>query len=273
MSKVLVTGATGFLGKYVVKELLNNPHDVVALGNSEIRAKHFEGIFKEVPLYLHDLSHEYGYLKKIIKKHDIEYIIHCAALKHVNLCESNVLRAVEVNVEGTKNIIRAANETNIKNIIGVSTDKSINPSCIYGTTKKLSEEMLKSQNFGIFQGVNYFYSTGSVLEIWETQMRKAQRITANKTAIRYFASVQDIAKTIVNNLDTKSVFSTKECYKIRISDLQKAFSNFYKYNKTEEYSLLSIEKNIEELPENVRVIEPSIDDICELIREYKKNEI
>ena len=162
MSKVLVTGATGFLGKYVVKELLSNLHEVVALGNSEIRAKHFEGIFKEVPLYLHDLSHEYGYLKKIIKKHDIEYIIHCAALKHVNLCETNVLRAVEVNVEGTKNIIKAANETNIKNIIGVSTDKSINPSFIYRITKKLAEEMLKSQNFDIFQGVNCFYSTGSV---------------------------------------------------------------------------------------------------------------
>jgi FlaA1/EpsC-like NDP-sugar epimerase len=273
MSKVLVTGATGFLGKYVVKELLSNLHEVVALGNSEIRAKHFEGIFKEVPLYLHDLSHEYGYLKKIIKKHDIEYIIHCAALKHVNLCETNVLRAVEVNVEGTKNIIKAANETNIKNIIGVSTDKSINPSCIYGITKKLAEEMLKSQNFGIFQGVNYFYSTGSVLEIWESQMKKGQKITANKTAIRFFASVQDIAKTIVSNLDTKSVFSTKKCYKISISDLQKAFSIFYDYNKTEEYSLLSIEKTIEELPENMDVVELSVEEICNLIKLYKESEI
>jgi FlaA1/EpsC-like NDP-sugar epimerase len=273
MSNVLVTGATGFLGKYVVKELLEKNHKVVALGNSELRAAMFQTIFKETPLYLFDLSNDYGQIKKIIKEHNIEYIIHSAALKHVSLCESNVMRAIDVNIIGTKNIINAANECNIKNIIGISTDKSINPSCIYGTTKKLVEDMLKNQNYGIFQGVNFFYSSGSVLEIWEKQMKEGNKITVNNHANRYFTLAQDVAKTVVNNLDRKETFSIDKCYKINISDLQKAFSKFYSYFDIQEHNLLKVEKTQEEVPDNVQIIEANIEDILSLIKTHKLCEI
>lgn len=273
MSNVLVTGATGFLGKYIVKELLENGHNVVALGNSEIRAKMFQTSFRDVKLYLFDLSKDYGQIKKIIKTHNIEYIVHCAAFKHVDLSESNVLRVVDVNINGTMNVINAANECGIKNVIGVSTDKSINPSCVYGTTKKLSEDMLRNQKFGIFQGVNFLYSSGSVLEVWEKQIKQNKKITVNNSAIRYFVLAQEAAKTIANNLDTTETFSVDKCYKINISDLQKAFSAFYNYYEVKEYDLLKVEKVVEEAPDNVEIIDVLPEEALSLIKIHKINEI
>lgn len=273
MSNILVTGATGFLGKHLVKQLLSDGHNVVGIGNSETRAKYFEALFSEAPLYLLDISSDFAQLKKIVKKHNIEYVIHCAAFKHVNLCEINVIRAVDININGTKNIINTANELGIKNVIGISTDKSINPSCVYGMTKKISEEMLRNENFGIFQGVNYLYSTGSVLEIWEKQMKENKKITVNTSATRYFSPINDVVNTIIDNIETKEHFSTNVCYKISIGDLQKAFSIFFDYHEFEEYNPLSVEKTIEEIPENVTVVEPTVQEIVELIKAYKINEI
>ena len=273
MSNILVTGATGFLGKYVVKELAERSYSIVALGNSEIRAKMFQTSFKNVPLYLFDIAEDYGQIKKIVKEHKIDYIIHCAAFKHVDLSESNVMRVVDVNINGTRNVINAANQFALKNVIGVSTDKSINPSCVYGTTKKLSEDMFRNQKFGIFQGVNFLYSSGSVLEVWEKQMNQNKKITVNNSAIRYFVLAQEAAKTIVDNLNLKTTFSVEKCYKINISDLQKAFSKFYDYHKIEQYDLLKVEKIEEEPPEGVEIINLSVDEIVSLIENYKLNEI
>ena len=87
-----------------------------------------------------DISSSKLKLSYIMGLHDVDYIIHTAAMKHVRICEENPTRAIEVNVVGTKNIIEAALENNIKNIIGISTDKATNPSCVYGNDKALYGE-------------------------------------------------------------------------------------------------------------------------------------
>ena len=42
------------------------------------------------------------------------------------------------------------------------------------------EKMFLENNFSVFQGVNYFYSTGSVLDIWDNQIREEKQLTVNK---------------------------------------------------------------------------------------------
>jgi len=268
MSNILITGISGFLGKNLCKHALKLGHKVFGIANSEYRYKNFESTCPEIKVYNLDISSDNNLIKKIVKEEKIDYIIHSAAMKHVGVCEKNILRTVDVNILGTKKIIEAANELNIKNVIGISTDKSINPSSAYGMSKFFMEKMLLESGYGVFQGVNFFYSSGSVLEIWDKQRLENKKISANKNAIRYFTLVDDVSKKILENLNSKNIFSVDECYKINIGNLSDAYCTFYKYYNSENYDMLAVEKNIEEAPINVRILELDTKKIEELFFKY-----
>ena len=60
--RVLVTGATGFLGRHVIKKLLNNKHEVIALARDEKKAKQFDW-YSNVNFICQDIHHERPDLK------------------------------------------------------------------------------------------------------------------------------------------------------------------------------------------------------------------
>ena len=110
MKNVLVTGATGFLGKYLIEELLNNDYEVVAQGRKEN--------------VLSDIKEKYNV--KILKcsldeiknvKLKVDYVIHAAALSTVwgkweDFYNSNVI--------GTENVIDFCKKNNVKRLVYVS---------------------------------------------------------------------------------------------------------------------------------------------------------
>jgi UDP-N-acetylglucosamine 4,6-dehydratase len=267
---VLVTGATGFLGKRLISHLLESGYEVIGTGFSETGIKKFEReVSKSVDIYAVDLGSDYAAFKNIVKKHKVQYIVHAAALKHVGICEDNPSRAIRVNVLGSMNVVRAALECDVKNVIAVSTDKSIDPTCTYGMTKKLMEEVFKENNFGIFQGVNFLFSSESVLDVWDQLREQNKTILSNPTAIRYFCTVNQVCESITDSLERKDVFSVEHCYRISISNLQKAFSIHHNYWNVSEYKPLDIEKTEEELPlGNIQISEPSTSEVVSLFEEF-----
>jgi len=270
---VLITGATGFLGKRLAHSFLKEGHPVVATGHSESGIKEFERrVAKDIPLYAVDVGGHYTVIKNIIKKHSVKYIVHAAALKHVGICENNPGQAVQTNIIGSKNIIRAAIECDVENVVAISTDKSIKPLCLYGMTKKLMEEMFLENNFGVFQGVNFLFSSGSVLDIWDKLRLTNKPILVNMEAIRYFSPIAQVSEKIVSAIDTKKRFSVEECYKISISNLQKAFSEYHDYWNVSEHAPLDIEKAEEELPlKSINIVEPDNNLIIELLHNHYKS--
>ena len=78
---------------------------------------------------------------------NIDYVFH-AALKQVPSCEFYPLEAVKTNIIGTNNILTAANRTNVKKVIFLSTDKSVQPVNAMGMSKALMEKVViaKSRN-------------------------------------------------------------------------------------------------------------------------------
>lgn len=271
---IFVTGATGFLGKHLCLALLKKGYSVVGTGHSEASIKDFERTFnKTIPIYQIDISSSYSLIKTIIKKHSIEYIIHAAAMKHVGICEDNPSRAINVNILGSQQIIRAAIDSNITNVIAISTDKSVNPLCVYGMTKKLMEDIFLEHNFGVFQGVNFLFSSGSVLDIWDDMKNKNKTIFAHPTAKRYFCLIEEVCTKIINSLDKKAIFSINQCYNISIADLQKAFSTYHNYWNVKEHIPLEVEKQEEELLlNNIIIHEPTIEEIVELLSKHYKRE-
>ena len=151
--KVLVTGASGLLGKKVIKELLDKDYNVVALYNrNQIPFNHD----KLIKIQL-DLSNKV-YLEDLILKKKPDIIIHLAAYTNVDGCEINKDKAWSINVEATRSIVRAARVVKA-HIIYISTDyvfdgekglyketDTPNPINYYGLTKLIGEEIIRSSD-------------------------------------------------------------------------------------------------------------------------------
>lgn len=268
---ILITGATGFLGREISRQLNICGDNVIGIGHSEKRTHEASFLFQEhgqeIDLYSLDLSSHVSQLDYIMKKHDVEYVIHAAAMKHVGISEDNPYRAVQVNVIGSMNVLDACCTNQIYNLIGISTDKAINPSCVYGSTKHLMEKMFLEKGYSICQGVNFLFSDGSVLDIWKNQAAKGKPITVNKNdTIRFFIDVKDFADLVLKSMDKGGeIFLPQSCYKISLHDLAKVFCKVNSCTSRQIYTPSNAEKIVEEIPEGIKVVNADLEIIESLL--------
>lgn len=177
MSNYLITGGTGSLGTALVEELLKQKaHKIIVLSNDENQIVNFKQKYKDksLRLFLGDIR-EYDRLVRAF--HKVDYIIHTAALKHVDIGELNPIDMVKTNILGTKNVIEAAIDCKVKKVLTISSDKAAEPSNLYGATKLCSEKLtieanvysdqtkLSAVRFGNFIG-----SRGSVFDKLKDQL-------------------------------------------------------------------------------------------------------
>jgi UDP-N-acetylglucosamine 4,6-dehydratase len=97
------------------------------------------------------------------------FVIHAAALKHVDACEFNPSEAIKTNVIGAMNVIDAAKACGVKRVVALSTDKACNPVNLYGASKLCSDSLMIAANsesqcmFTVVRYGNVFTSRGSVV--------------------------------------------------------------------------------------------------------------
>ena len=266
---ILITGGSGFLGNSLVKESLVRNHTVVGCGHSEVSIQRSRQKYPQVPFYSIDISDK-ELLGNIVDKHAIEYIIHTAAMKHVGICESNPTKAIKTNVKGSYNVIQVSKQFNVKNVIAVSTDKAINPSCVYGCTKLLMEKMMIEHGYSTLQGVNFFFSSGSVLDIWDQALKRGDPIAINtKDTTRYFIGAPDTAKKILDNLNSKGTYITLDkCYQVSLHTLSAAFCSYHNYDNITDYTSISAEKTEEEVPQKIKIIKTNQTSLKKLLGEH-----
>jgi dihydroflavonol-4-reductase len=147
--KVLVTGATGFLGGRTIELLLKEGHEVVALVRS---TSNIEGLPKNIEVREADLFDEAS-LEKAVQ--DVDAVIHFAA--YFNFYPSDEQLMFKVNVEGTKNLMNACVGTQVQRFIYCSTtetmghiryppgteDTELRPDFAYGESKILAENAIR----------------------------------------------------------------------------------------------------------------------------------
>jgi FlaA1/EpsC-like NDP-sugar epimerase len=185
--KILVTGGTGSIGSEVVRQLLRYEPDVVRIFSRD-ETKQF---------FLHEDLQQYGNVRFLIgdvrdkerlstAMEDIDIVFHTAALKHVPSCEYNPFEAVETNIRGTQNVIRAAVQKDVERVVAISTDKAVNPINVMGATKLLVERLISSAQFSVglhptkFACVrfgNVIGSRGSVLDLFRQQIKQGGPVT------------------------------------------------------------------------------------------------
>lgn len=161
---ILVTGGTGYIGSHTVVELIQAGKDVVILDNlvnssteSLNRIKQITGV---LPKFHECDMTDLASLNEVFSQHDIESVIHFAALKAVGESSQIPLEYYRVNVGGTITLLRAMAENNVKqivfsssatvygdatkhkNMIPIPEECPIGPTNPYGRTKSTIEAIL-----------------------------------------------------------------------------------------------------------------------------------
>lgn len=131
-SNILVTGGTGFIGSHLVKSLLRYKARIV-IPYIEIDPRslfYLDKLSKKVNAEYLDVTNK-NELFKLIKKYNIDYIIHFAAQTVVTEAYQHPFKTLKTNIMGTVNILEAArNYKNIKGIIIASSDKAYGKTAI-----------------------------------------------------------------------------------------------------------------------------------------------
>lgn len=276
---ILITGITGFFGRNFVKYLFDKKINcqIIGTAHSEYKLAHFKKFFPDIKTYIIDLSSARFEtdIELIIKKHNINYIVHSAAMKHVDICQENPEIALHINIISTNILIKISKRNNVNNLIALSTDKSNNPCNIYGITKYIMQENVISNGYSVYQGANFFWSDGSVLDIWYNQFMKKQPLTIrNPNHIRYFNTIDYVCDRIFKNIYNKNkIILPDQVYIIKLDDLVKAFMKYFNYDKIKFIYEYDFEKNIEILQDDSKIkkIELTQDELLKIIDKYYKN--
>lgn len=196
---IAITGGLGSIGSRIIHKILSySPEKVLLLDNRET------GLFyaseyssdERVKAFFCDVR-EREQVKRMLK--NVDAVFHAAAMKHVVIGEKNPFETVKTNVIGTQNVIESCLEQHVEKMILISTDKAVNPTNVMGATKLLAERLVSAMcnirtkddtKFGIVRFGNVLYSRGSVLEIWEKQLKSGKKITITDPEMtRFFMDV------------------------------------------------------------------------------------
>ncbi len=209
---LLITGGTGSFGNAVLNRFLKTDIGEIRIFSRdekkqddmrhEFQAKMPEAAEK-IKFYLGDVRN-LDSVKNAM--HGVDYIFHAAALKQVPSCEFFPIEAVKTNVLGTENVLTAAIEAGVKNIVCLSTDKAAYPVNAMGTSKAMMEKVIVAKSRTVDPAKtkicctrygNVMCSRGSVIPLWIDQIRAGQPITLTDPSMTRFIMSLDEAVDLV----------------------------------------------------------------------------
>lgn len=177
MESILITGGTGSFGKAFVKKILADYKHVKRLVIfSRDEQKQFQMAHEfpidKYPAIRYFIGDIRDYERFRIALKGIDTVVHAAAMKHVPIAEYNPMECIKTNIIGAENIINACLESDVKNVVALSTDKAAAPINLYGASKLASDKLFIAANnikgskdikFSVVRYGNVMGSNGSVI--------------------------------------------------------------------------------------------------------------
>jgi UDP-glucose 4-epimerase len=220
---IVVTGGTGSLGKVLVRRLLGGemgrPQRITVFSRDEAKQHdmrlHYKNRvvatdeivyrnFAELLTFVIGDVRDYHSVASVLRTADV--VVNAAALKQVPTCEYFPYEAVQTNITGPENIIRAIRENGlaIDTVVGVSTDKACKPVNVMGMTKAIQERVFTSANltcpdtrFVCVRYGNVLASRGSVIPLFHEQIRSGGPVTITTTDMtRFLLSLEEAVDTV-----------------------------------------------------------------------------
>jgi UDP-N-acetylglucosamine 4,6-dehydratase/5-epimerase len=201
--KVLITGGTGTVGKALISQ---NDNEYISISRNEENISKLKREYPEVKCYVGNIEDE-GLLLRVFKEVKPDVVVHAAAMKHIDLMETNPIAGCNVNVMGSLNVVHASLINDVPITIGVSTDKACMAESVYGASKYLMERVFMNTNtdenrFALTRFANVAHSAGSVLPFWLNlyEQKKSLKLT-DPNMNRLIFTKEDAASLINRTID------------------------------------------------------------------------
>ncbi len=256
--RVLITGASGSIGSELSRQLLSGgaqrlylfDHEENSLYETEkeLRILQAAGVGEAatiVPI-VGELK-DRDFTRFIIGRLNADVIFHCAAYKHVPMMEMNPVEAIKNNVFGTKHLVDAAVDHRVSRFVLISTDKAVDPVCVYGASKMLAEEIVlhaasSGLDFMVVRFGNVLDSRGSIVPLFRKQIFSGGPVTVtDPKASRFFMTLPESASLVlkaggVGERGTLYILDMGD--PVNITDLAEQMIRFYGFEPGKEIKIV-----------------------------------
>lgn len=212
-STILITGGTGSFGKAFIEYALANldPKKIIIFSRDELKQYEVRQLFKDdsrLRFFIGDIRDQHRLNRAM---HNVDYVVHAAALKQVDTAEYNPYEFVQTNIIGSQNVIEASIDAGVKKVVALSTDKASSPLNLYGATKLAADKLFQSGNhyaasyvtrFSVVRYGNVMGSRGSIVPFFKklASEGKSLPITDNRMT-RFWITLPEAVQFVVDSFD------------------------------------------------------------------------
>jgi UDP-N-acetylglucosamine 4,6-dehydratase len=209
---VLITGGTGSFGKKFTEIVLQDyrPKKLIIFSRDELKQHEMRVSGFDHP----NLRYFIGDVRDVERlrraMHGVDLVVHAAALKQVPACEYNPMEAIMTNVMGARNVIDAALDAGVKQVLALSTDKAVNPINLYGATKLCAEKLFIQSNsyaggtvtrFSCVRYGNVVGSRGSVIPLFLKQRQSGTVSITDTRMTRFWITLEQGVRFVIRCIE------------------------------------------------------------------------
>ncbi len=214
-SSVLITGGTGSFGRKCAEYLLRHapPRRLVIFSRDEqkhvtmARRDFPQARFPQIRYFVGDVR-DPARLRRALQ--GIDYVIHAAAMKHVDVAEYNPTECIRTNIGGAENLIEACLDTGVRRLVALSTDKAAAPVNLYGATKLCSDKLFVAANslagiggtrFAVVRYGNVLGSNGSVVPFFQSEAHKGVLPITSPEMTRFIITLEQGVRFVLESFE------------------------------------------------------------------------
>lgn len=235
---ILVTGGTGSFGHHFVEYVVSHykPKKIIIYSRDEFKQFNMQNEYKEYSDILRFFIGDVRDKERLSRAmRGVDFVIHAAALKQVPACEYNPIEAIKTNINGAVNVIDASLDAGVKKVVALSTDKSVSPANLYGSTKMVSDKLFAAANaysgadgtkFAVVRYGNVAGSRGSVIPFFQNIIDNGgtELPITDYRMTRFWISLEEGVKLVIKALEESRGGETfiSKIPSFKITDLAKA---------------------------------------------------
>jgi UDP-N-acetylglucosamine 4,6-dehydratase len=209
---LLVTGGSGSFGKKFIETMLSDfrPAKLIVFSRDELKQHEMRVSGFDHPSLRYFIGDVRDVQRLRRAMNGVDIVVHAAALKQVPACEYNPMEAIKTNILGSSNVIEAALDAGVKQVMALSTDKAVNPINLYGATKLAAEKLFVQSNayagasgtrFSCVRYGNVVGSRGSVIPIFVQQRRNGRLTITDARMTRFWLTLEQGVRFVIRCIE------------------------------------------------------------------------
>src|SRR5579863_2899325 len=203
---LLITGGTGSFGNAVLRRFMQSDlREIRIFSRDEKKQDDMRHEFRspKVKFHIGDVR-DSNSINTAMR--GVDLVFGAAALKQVPSCEFYPIEATRTNILGTENMLNAAIDNHVKNVIVLSTDKAVYPINAMGMSKALMEKVAIAKSISLQNDQpaicvtrygNVMASRGSVIPLFVSQLKTGKPVTVTDPDMTRFMMSLDSAVDLV----------------------------------------------------------------------------